>query len=147
MFVASRMVSSTAAGMKPTTWTFTYSSYWPAGGIPDQAKLSDGNLSTYFGTEGTESTSVLTADFGSSRLLSWIKFMAAPSSASWGVIYTDGSIIESSVNGTTWTPITTLSGSSETVVNTFTLSSPVFARYVRASKPQIYMGFSEFYFG
>jgi hypothetical protein len=118
----------------PTTWTFTYSSLWPSTTAPTQAGMSDETATTYWGNANTEANAFLRADFGAPCALSYIKFLAAPASASWGPTYTNGADLQYSLDGTNWTTITTISGASETVMSTYILPNVVMARYVRLFK-------------
>lgn len=118
----------------PISWTFTYSSLWSAITAPTQATMSDETSTTYWGNASTETNPFLRADFGAPITLSYIRFLAAPSAASWGPTYTNGADLQWSLDGTTWTTLTTISGASETVMSTFVLVNPVMARYVRLYK-------------
>ena len=118
----------------PVSWTFTYSSLWSSTTAPTQASLSDETAATYWGNASTETNPFLRADFGELRALSYIKFLAAPASASWGPTYTNGADLQYSLDGTSWTTIITISGASETVMSTYILPSAVMARYVRLYK-------------
>lgn len=120
----------------PIGWTFTYSSIWSAVAStpPTQANMSDETNATYWGNASTESNPFLRADFGEPRTLSYIRYLAAPTSASWGPTYTNGADLQWSLDGSTWTTITTISNASETVVNTYVLPNSVMARYVRLYK-------------
>ena len=134
----------------PTSWTFTYSSKWGSAVVPTQANMSDGSAATYWGNDTSEpAEAFLRADFGSSKTLSSIGYRAAPASAGWGASYLDGATLEYSADGSSWTVATTVASSSESSTSTFTLSSPVSARYVRVTKPKsaLWLGIGDFFFG
>ena len=118
----------------PVSWTFTYSSLRSSTTAPTQAGLSDETATTYWGNASAETNPFLRADFGEPRALSYIRFLAAPAAASWGPTYTNGADLQYSLDGTSWTTITTISGASETFMSTYILPSAVEARYVRLYK-------------
>lgn len=119
----------------PVTWTFTYSSLYAPLSPPTQATLSDESSATYWGnSSGSENNPFIRADFGAPITLSYIRYMAASTAASWGPSYTTGADLQWSLDGTNWTTITTITTSSDTVVSTYVLPNAVMARYVRLYK-------------
>lgn len=145
-----------AGAAAPTAWTFTYSSIY-AGSSATQAALSDGNTETYWGSDGTEINGTyifLQADFGSTKTLSSISYRIGPGSSGWDQSYTNGADLQHSLDGVSWTTATTISNADATT-RTFTLPTPVQARYVRIASVRnnligavnAYIAVSEFFFG
>lgn len=132
----------------PTSWTFTSSSNYANGGVPTQAKLSDNNSYTYWGNTA-EPNAFLRADFGSAKTLSDVYYRAVPAEFDgWGAGFTNGRLIQHSLDGSTWTTLLTITNASETTTTRYTLPTPVSARYVRFfNEPNGYMAISEFHFG
>lgn len=143
----------------PSTWTFTYSSlYTPlATSLPTQATLSDNNTATYWGSNASETNGqyiFLRADFGSTKTLGFISYRIGPSSSGWDQSYTNGADLQHSLDGVSWTTATTISDADATT-RTFTLPTPVQARYVRIAAVKnnsmggvrSYIAVSEFFFG
>lgn len=141
------LVLSAATGLiMPTAWTFTYSSIYAGVTPPTQARMSDGNSNTYWGSNS--GANWLMADFGSPKLVSRVMLRAVPASApgGWGVNYLNGRVVQSADSPSgPWTNLLTISGTSETVTTTHPLTTPVTAQYIRISGTG-YTGASEFYF-
>lgn len=136
------------ATLGPVTWAFTYSSLWAASGVPTQAKLEDGVSSSYWGSEGSDLNPFLRADFGAPIVLSYVRYMPAAASESWGSTYTNGALLQYSLNGTTWVTLTTINDAVDEVITTFILPTVVSARYVRLYKSgTAFLGVGEFSFG
>ena len=136
-----------AASGAPTTWVFTYSSIY-LGYTPTQAKLSDGDSTTYWGTESeTAGVGHITADFGTPCLVSKVTYRPALASSSWGPTYVNGRTLESSNDGTTWVDQYTISNAVDASDSSWTPATPFVARYVRLhNKNSGYTGVSEFWF-
>lgn len=134
----------------PTTWVFTYSSLYlgRAEYTPTQAKLSDGDSTTRWGSENeTAGVGHITADFGTPRLVSTVTYRPALASSSWGPTYVNGRTIESSNDGVTWVDQYTISNAVDGYDSSWTPATPFVARYVRLhNKNSGYTGVSEFWF-
>lgn len=109
----------------------------------NQTLLRDSNVSTGSATN-SETNAFIAIDFGFSRTIDRI-VLASPDSnlpGGWGGgSYTNGCELQYSVNGSSWTTITTLSGFSTGTTQTYT--NTIIARYVRVFRASGYVALTE----
>ncbi len=143
----------TAGCDRPVAWTFTVSSVYSnytghlgthgttTGGLSDT--LTNGTTSVW-GSNASPNENIV-ADFG--RVVTVNEVLVAPIDSGfggWGPSYADGVRIESSTNGTDWTPGATISGTQNGVTTPFAINTQ--ARYVRLIRNSSYIGLGELWF-
>ena len=131
-------------GTAPNEFTGTYTYNSIDAGTAAGANLRNGtwaNLADCYGSQ-TNTNEFLRADLGAVKRIYAVVVATAPSAVGWGAQYTNGALIQTSDDGTTWTTRATLAGLTDGLQREIVIN--VDARYLRAFRASDYLGFGDF---
>ncbi len=134
------------AEILPVSFSATSNYLGHYSGLTTANGMRDGAFTANSTTHGTNngSNQAVTADLGSAKAVGTVK-LASISTANpdgWGPAYTNGAVIEGSLDNSSYTTLATISGVVDNTLKSFTVTGTY--RYIRIRQASTYLGLGDF---